>query len=373
MAKAEKSINEGELRQFNCLFSLGLFAVGVDLASTVIQVCYYDPKSKQIKNRQLKRDEFYEFIKAPEFGPMQLCIEACGSCNYWSREFVKYGHSAKVVLAKDVKPFIMSSDKNDKLDARGLFKCCLTETLGRTVKPKDESQQTILNLHTVRSLLIKQLVQTQNSYRAMIYELGGVSKPQSINRLKLSGEEMLAKLQDENSDAVDNFNCIKEALTQGLDNTAQRLKVIDGYLHNFAHTNEDCKRLMTIPGIAEISATAIYAVMGDPDNFENGAQFAALAGFVPAMVGTGGREYQLSTRRSANPLLKGMIYICAVSQLAKVAKHDKERKSQLAIKLDHSDAKKKVIVAVANRLCKVAWAVTKYKKDYDPTKCGLLF
>ena len=91
MAKAEKSINEGELRQFNYLFSLGLFAVGVDLASTVIQVCYYDPKSKQIKNRQLKRDEFYEFIKAPEFGPMQLCIEACGSCNYWSREFVKYG------------------------------------------------------------------------------------------------------------------------------------------------------------------------------------------------------------------------------------------------------------------------------------------
>ena len=53
MAKAEKSINEGELRQFNYLFSLGLFAVGVDLASTVIQVCYYDPKSKQIKNRQL--------------------------------------------------------------------------------------------------------------------------------------------------------------------------------------------------------------------------------------------------------------------------------------------------------------------------------
>lgn len=79
----------------------------------------------------------------------------------------------QVVLAKDEVFHYASSDKNDKLDARGLFKCCLTETLGRTVKPKDESQQTILNLHTVRSLLIKQLVQTQNLYRAMIYELGG--------------------------------------------------------------------------------------------------------------------------------------------------------------------------------------------------------
>ena len=55
--------------------TLGVNPVAVDVASRVMQVCYYDSDKKLLKNFQLTRSKFFEFVeKAPE--PLLFGIEA---------------------------------------------------------------------------------------------------------------------------------------------------------------------------------------------------------------------------------------------------------------------------------------------------------
>ncbi len=104
--------------------TLGVNPVAVDVASRVMQVCYYDSDKKLHKNFQLTRSKFFEFVeKAPE--PLLFGIEACGSCNYLSRYFESKGHQCRIIPASKVKAFL-KLDKNDKIDASGIFKAMLS-------------------------------------------------------------------------------------------------------------------------------------------------------------------------------------------------------------------------------------------------------
>ena len=106
--------------------TLGVNPVAVDVASRVrvMQVCYYDSDKKLLKNFQLTRSKFFEFVeKAPE--PLLFGIEACGSCNYLSRYFESKGHQCRIIPASKVKAFL-KLDKNDKIDASGIFKAMLS-------------------------------------------------------------------------------------------------------------------------------------------------------------------------------------------------------------------------------------------------------
>ena len=99
--------------------TLGVNPVAVDVASRVMQVCYFDSDKKLLKNFQLTRSKFFEFVdKATE--PMLFGIEACGSCNYLSRYFESKGHQCRILPAAKVKAFL-KLDKNDKIDASGIY------------------------------------------------------------------------------------------------------------------------------------------------------------------------------------------------------------------------------------------------------------
>ena len=63
----------------------------------------------------------------------------------------------------------------------------------------------------------------------------------------------------------------------------------DEKLQALATTHPECQRLLTIPGIGPITATALIAAVGDVGVFTNGRQFAAWLGLVPKQHSTGGQ------------------------------------------------------------------------------------
>jgi transposase len=67
---------------------------------------------------------------------------------------------------------------------------------------------------------------------------------------------------------------------------------------SLAKTHPECQRLMTIPGVGPMTATALIAAVGHVGVFKNGRQFAAWLGLVPKQHSTGGqmRLLGLSTR-----------------------------------------------------------------------------
>lgn len=68
-----------------------------------------------------------------------------------------------------------------------------------------------------------------------------------------------------------------------------RMEGLEKQLNDVTLQNETCKRLMEIPGVGPLIATAAVATMGEASAFKSGREFAAYAGLAPKQTGSGGK------------------------------------------------------------------------------------
>ena len=69
-----------------------------------------------------------------------------------------------------------------------------------------------------------------------------------------------------------------------------QIQVLDAEITRRAKSDPVARRLMTIPGIGPIAATAITALVPAPEGFRAGRDFAAWLGLVPLQRSTGGKQ-----------------------------------------------------------------------------------
>jgi len=91
--------------------------IGIDIAKTVFHLFAVSKTGRFIKKKPLKRHQLLAYIAQLE--PCLIVMEACGSANYWAREFIALGHQAKLIAPQYVKPFV-KGNKNDYNDAEAI-------------------------------------------------------------------------------------------------------------------------------------------------------------------------------------------------------------------------------------------------------------
>lgn len=95
-----------ELRSIGTLN--GQQVVGLDIAKLVFQLHSVDMNTGEIINMQLKRAKVLEYFANKE--SCLIAIEACGGAHHWAchwaRELGKLGHTARLLHAKIVRPFV---------------------------------------------------------------------------------------------------------------------------------------------------------------------------------------------------------------------------------------------------------------------------
>ncbi len=372
MAGNSQKLNEGELSLYSMSISQGYVPVGVDLAARVFQVCYLTEKQK-IKNKALSREAFIDFLKDPPFSqPMIVGFEACGACNFWARFIENLGHKYKIMPATSIKAFLGGLDKTDKIDAFGIFKGTICPSV-RTIKARDEENQTLMNLLATREQLKKQQTQSLNAQRAMLYELGEICGSGAAN-IDAATDKLKLSLEMNNSAAISNFNMIAEPFKANRDSIEAQIKQIDLYLKQYAENNVTVQNLMTIPGIGVLSAVTLHAVLGNPDDFPNSRHFASFAGFAPRVKGSGGQVNVGSIPHTGNRQLKKILYMCAIARFAQQSRKASETEASKLTKLIENPeiSNKKIVCSIANRLARVAWSIAKSGQPFDAKKCRLL-
>lgn len=75
-----------------------------------------------------------------------------------------------------------------------------------------------------------------------------------------------------------------------LDELVMRIEEADAGIKQIAQENEACRRLVTIPGVGPVTATALIAAIGNGAAFRKGREFAAWIGVVPREYSTGGKQ-----------------------------------------------------------------------------------
>src|SRR2546425_2260417 len=331
--------------------------LGIDIAKRVFHAVGMDERGKIVWRKRLSRHDLIPFLaKLP---PVLIGMEACGGAHDWARRFRAHGHEVKLMAPQFVRPYV-KSNKNDSRDAEAIAEAMTRPTM-RFVPTKEVDQQDLQALHRVRERLIGARTALVNEIHGLLHEYGivvpkGVAKFRQIVVGKLEAEK--AKLtplsQEMFGKLVDEFAVLEKQLAYYQEKLA-----------TVATTHPECQRLMTIPGIGPLTATALVAAVSDASAFKNGRQFAAWLGLVPRQHSTGGKERLLGISKRGDTYLRKLLVHGARATIRWVGLKT-DRRSQWIRQLVERRGKNRAAVAVANKNARIVWVLLTSHQDYQP-------
>lgn len=330
--------------------------LGIDLAKNTFQLIGVDKHHKVVLKRRCNREKLVEFtLNLPR---CTILMEACGTSNYWGRRFSEMGHEAKLISPQHVTPYV-ANHKNDYKDTEAILEVG-TRPRTKFVAIKTIEQQDIQSIHRVRERLVANRISLSNQIRGLLLEYGIVI-PKGFSSLKskimdILGEEK-ALLTEQMMEVIDDiYEEFKEL--------SKRIAKYDRKIELISNQNDSCQLLKTIPGIGPITATAIYASMGNGSQFKNGREMAAHIGLVPKQHSSGDRQVLLGLTKKGNRDLKQLLIHGARSVVIHAPKKQ-DRRSQWITQLATKKHTNVVAAAVANRTARIAWAVLQSSKPYN--------
>lgn len=243
--------------------------VGLDLAKNVFQVRGADGDGRAILRKKLRREQVLEF-----FDKLPSCIvamEACGGAHHWGREIGKLDREVRLIPPAYVKPFI-ERQKNDAADTEAICEAASRPTM-RFVPLKSEETQGGAMVFRVRELLIRQRTQALNALRGHLTEFGQVVPQGASNASKL-----VAIVDDPESGLPVEATATLKVLIGTLTQLEAQIANLDARIAQNAKENDVARRLMTVPGIGPLIATAIATLAPPPEHFRRARDFAAWLG-----------------------------------------------------------------------------------------------
>jgi transposase len=244
-----------------------LSTVAIDLAKNVFHLVGADTTGNMLWRKRLTRHALMPLIA--QLPPVLIGIEACGGAHDWARRFREQGHAVKLMAPQFVKPFV-KSNTNDRRDAEAIAEA-VTRPTRRFVPTKDIDQQDLQALHRVRARLIGERTALINEVHGLMNEYGLVI-PTGVSKFHQAVVETLASAKDTLT-ALSQEMCGK--LVEEFVALEEQIAYYQQQLESLAKTHPECQRLMTIPGIGPMTATALIAAVGHVGVFKNGRQFAA--------------------------------------------------------------------------------------------------
>jgi len=329
--------------------------IGIDLAKTVFQVAALE-KNKVVSNKQYKRQPLKELIA--NHAPCIIAMEACYSSHYWAREFERYGHQVKLIPAQHVKPFTRGN-KTDANDAVAIIEASLRPNL-RLVPVKSTHQQDIQNLHRIRERLVGNRTALTNQTRGLLSEYGIVS-PRGKKGFLLAIEQAMNDVTISNL-----FKHELEAALRELQSTSTRIADIEAALRAYLNNNKDCQILNSIPGIGVINATGLVCKYGNASQFKNSRALPVSIGLTPKVSSSGNRLTMQGISKRGDPYLRKQLIHGARALLIFCDKRKDDALCQWASRLKKRRGQNVAVVAVANRLARLAWVLLNKREMYRP-------
>jgi transposase len=143
----------------------------------------------------------------------------------------------------------------------------------------------------------------------------------------------------------------------------EQIEIIHGEIERIVQRDVACDRLLKIPGVGPLVASAMVAAVGNGAAFGKGRDFAAWLGLVPRQHSTGGKAKLLGISKRGNPYLR-RLFIHGARSVLTVANREKIAFGPWIRQLESRVHRNVAIIAVANRLARIAWAVLVRPEPY---------
>ena len=324
--------------------------VGIDLAKSVFALHGVDESGKAaLVAPKVPRDKLLEKMAA--LPPCTVGMEACSGAHHWARQLQALGHTVRLMAPKLVAPYRMSGKrgKNDAADAAAICEAVQRPNM-RFVPIKSLEQQAWLAVHRMRQAYVEQRTATINRIRGLLSEFGYV--------LPLKAETVRQQAGACLEDLPGWANIVIGDALSELHRLDERVAMYDRHIAQIAKEDARAQQLMQLCGVAQTTASAIVATIGNGHDFECGRQFAAWLGLTPGQYSSGGKSRLGSITKAGDSYLRNLLVLGARSVLACAGKKQ-DPISRWAKALEERRGYWRAVVAIAAKNARMAWAVLK--------------
>jgi transposase len=271
------------------------------------------------------------------------------------------GHTVRLIPPQYVKPYV-KGNKNDFIDASAIAEACTRPGM-RFVAVKSESAQVMAVCHRLRDAFVAERTACMSRIGAFLLEFG-VSLPTGHTTMKRLFSWVAAQKSVALPDVLlTELNLAYEHYCYLNDRIAEQDRKIKAQVKQ----DERCQLLKTVPGIGDMVASQTVMEVGNAQAFKNGREMAAWLGLVPRQYSTGGKPKLLGISKRGNKHLRCLFVHGARAIMSRLDRGD----GPFHPWLRQLRAKKPfnvVVVALANKLARIAWSVLTSMTAFDPER-----
>ena len=334
-----------------------IHTIGIDLAKTVFHLVGVNARGEVVVRKKCSRNQLLRFTS--NLHVSLIGMEACGGAHFLGRALREQGHDVRLMPAQYVKPYV-KTNKNDYIDAEAIAEAVGRPTM-RFVPIKTDDQLDLQSLHRIRERWVTRRTAVVNQIRGLLLERG-ITIRKGRRHVEVSLPAILEDPDNKLSGALRMLLAQLQLETQYL---SRQIDESDKLILQIANEIESCRRLIAIPGIGPLTATATIAAIGNGAAFKKGRGFAAWLGVVPGEHSTGGKQKLTGTSRRGNKYLRKLFVQGAQTVLLRKEKQSTGLSTWL-IDLTSRKRKQVATVAMANKMARMVWAVLSKGEAYRP-------
>ncbi len=330
--------------------------IAVDLAKDVFQVALANRAGRVIGRRRLTRRQFERWLETVGVGT-DVVMEACGTAHYWGRRAQARGLRVRILPVQYVRPYVRRN-KTDRADSEALLEAARCGEI-RPVPVKTVEQQTIQAVHRVRTQWQTARVARINTVRGLLREHGYAIPVGARTVLR----RVMAILEDAEAALPDVLRHTLALVVDEVRELEEKIGGLDRQLAQLAETHPVATRLLTIPGVGVLTATALIGAVPHIHAFRRSREFASWLGLTPREYSTGARRSLGRISKRGDVHLRCLLVHGARAVLRSALRAEQQapdrltRLQQWAVTTAAHRGRNKATVAVANKLARIVWAV----------------
>lgn len=316
---------------------------GFDVSDKTTHICVVDSEGGVLRRDVVASDPDalgrYLERHCPDL--VRVVLETGPLSTFLYHGLVERGVPVECICARHAKGVLATRvNKSDVHDAEGLAQLART---GWYKRVHMKASATHIDRAALR--IRAQLITARN---AMANQLRGLLKlfglRMGVARTMGRRAERLTALYNQRPDLKPVF----APLVAAIEAIEQQLRASTRVLEARATADEDCARLMSVPGVGPITALTFTASIEDPRRFERSEDVGAYAGLVPKRNQSGERDTRGKISKAGDPMLRRALYEAANVMLCRV-----QRPFALQVwgkKIAEAKGNKRARTAVARKL-----------------------
>lgn len=319
--------------------------IGCDYHPRFQQIALVDTETGESSELRLEHtgpaEKFYRSLAGQA---VRVGIEASGHARWFERLLAELGFELWIGDPAKIRAAATRKQKTDARDAQHLLELLLNGQFEKKMRIRvpTAEERDLRQLVAHRYRLVQLRTRVKNQLRAIALNEGVGRKPGLWSRQGRQHFESLPLPEWTARRRRDNLEL--------LDQLKLRTEPLDLAVRQQASQRPEVVRLMTHPGVGEVTALAFVLTIGDPQRFDSSKQLASYLGLIPCEDSSGGRQRLGHLSKQGNALLRGLLVEAAHSAVQRDAQLGRVYR-RLALRKGRSIA----AVAVARKLAIRLW------------------